>query len=77
MFDLSIEIEMRPKEAEIALQAITPELGARQSARSSTAVNIKKGSLLVGISAGDKTALRAAANAALNSIILSKAILEV
>ena len=78
MYELSIEIAFPKAEAAaIAYKAVMPELGSRDSKRSSTGVSIKKSTMSINIKANDKTALRAACNACLNSVILAKNISEV
>ncbi len=75
-FDLSISIAVPKKEAGIFLKAIGPELNAVHAKRSATHVKIKNNAVQIGINASDATALRASVNSIVNSIILSKSILE-
>ena len=74
---LELALGMGKGEGQIAAKAIGPELNAAHARRSTTSVKVKKDALLIDIKADDATALRAAANGMLNSIILSKNIMEV
>ena len=65
------------KKAETVLITIKPELNSKHARRSNTSVKVKNNTLLIDIKADDATALRAAANGILNSIILSKNMMEV
>ncbi len=65
------------EKAGLVLKAIAPELGAAHERRSTTSVKIKNDALLIDIKAQDRTALRAATNGILNSVVLSKNVMEV
>lgn len=75
-YDLRISIAVPKKEAAVFLKAIGPELNAVHAKRSATHVKIKNNAVQIGIKAKDATALRASANSIINSINLSKSILE-
>lgn len=75
--ELGLKLGLSEKEAGIIKEVMGPELNAKHARRSNTAINIKNTTLLINIKAQDASAFRAAANSILNSIILTKSILEV
>ncbi len=64
------------KQAFIAAESILPDLNAGHARRSITSIGIKNRILSIGIEAEDPAALRASLNSCMNSIILSKSIME-
>lgn len=78
LFGLSIELFFpSEKEAKVISGAIMPEFGAKHLKRSRTSMGIKNRIISINIKAVDAVALRATANSCLNSIILTRNILEV
>ena len=61
-----------PKEPQIVLASIEPELLQEKKDRSSTKIKVNKSILSINIKAWDKTALKASVNSYLKSIILAK-----
>ena len=76
-YQLKIALGFGEGEAGIIAKAVELELNQAHARRSATSVKIKNNTLLIDINADDVTALRAATNSVLNSIILSKSVMEV
>ena len=76
-FHLSARLGIPKEQGQIIKKALLPELNAAHVRRSKTSITIKNTTMSININAQDASALRAAANSCLNSIILSKSILEV
>ena len=70
-FRLRLSLELpSPEAAETALKALKPEMGGVHEKRSKTDLRVNKNILLLSITAGDATALKASANSYLKSIEL-------
>lgn len=64
------------KHASVAVKAIQPDLNAGHARRSTTSIGIKNRIISLDIRAQDAVAMRASLNSCMNSIILSKSVME-
>jgi len=76
-FGLSLKLLFpSEKQAAIAAESARPDLNAGHAKRSASAIGIKNRILSIDIKAEDPAALRASLNSCMNSIMLSKSIME-
>jgi KEOPS complex subunit Pcc1 len=77
-FELSLNLGFKDSGIAQAIgSSVLPEIIPGRNTRSETIVKIKNSLILIGITALDKTALKASLNSCLKSIILAEEILEV